>query len=451
MTSSKGKRITLLLFCVSLSALWSYSIREHSRHEIRMTDFGVIYYASRSALHHQDPYDAAAVLREFRAGGSKFPADSSASKAVQTVVTNCINLPTTLFLAIPLALLPWSAAQNLWMILIAALLFLSAYLTWDLAEDHAPLLAGCMFAFMLADCELLLTVGNSAGIAVTSCVIAACCFLKARHAWVGILLLAVSLVIKPHDSGFVWLYFLLAGGALRKRALQTLAVVVLISLLATIWIMPSSPHWINELHNNIAAERVPGGVSDPSMSGALSKSVGQLVDLQVPLSLFQNAPHFYNPASYLIDGVLILAWAIAVLRKRISLHNARLALAAIAALSLLPVYHWTHDAKLIMLAVPACVMLWSTQAPLRWVALLLTSAAIFVTADLPLAVLSLLAKKLPISTATVSGKLTILFFLRPAPLILLALGCFYLWAFLRDKPVPTGNTHHNGATSPDAA
>ena len=46
----------------------------------------------------------------------------------------------------------------------------------------------------------------------------------------GILCMAVSLAIKPHDSGLVWFYFLLAGGVYRKRALQTLAVTVLLAL-----------------------------------------------------------------------------------------------------------------------------------------------------------------------------------------------------------------------------
>ncbi len=45
-----------------------------------------------------------------------------------------------------------------------------------------------------------------------------------RCVWVGILCLAVSLAIKPHDGGLVWLYFILAGGAFRKRALQSLVV-----------------------------------------------------------------------------------------------------------------------------------------------------------------------------------------------------------------------------------
>jgi len=36
--------------------------------------------------------------------------------------------------------------------------------------------------------------------------------------------LRVSVAIKPHDAGLVWLYFLLAGGVYRKRALQTLLV-----------------------------------------------------------------------------------------------------------------------------------------------------------------------------------------------------------------------------------
>ncbi len=125
-----------------------------------------------------------------------------------------------------------------------------------------------------------------------------------------------------------------------------------------------------------------------------------------------------------------------------------MALATIAVLTLLPVYHWTHDAKLLLLTLPACALLWAGRGAAGWVAVILTGAAIFVTSDLPLAVLSLIDKSLSVSASTLGGKLAIILFLRPAPLILLALGCFYLWAFLRYSPPFGSDVQDDAANEP---
>jgi len=79
---------------------------------------------------------------------------------------------------------------------------------------------GALIGFFLANCELLIVLGNMAGVAIGLCVVAVWCFLRERYVAAGIFCLAISLAIKPHDSGLVWLYFLLAGGIYRRRALQ---------------------------------------------------------------------------------------------------------------------------------------------------------------------------------------------------------------------------------------
>jgi hypothetical protein len=69
-------------------------------------------------------------------------------------------------------------------------------------------------------------------------------------------------------------------------------------------------------------------------------------------------PRIYNPGSCFAGGTLVLAWAIITLKSR-SRPNPGLALAAIAAISMLPAYHRQQDLKLLLLAVPACALLWS--------------------------------------------------------------------------------------------
>jgi hypothetical protein len=443
------KEIVLLLLCVSIPCTFSYISRRAAGGQILMVDFGALYYGARCALRHTDPYDPGPVLREFEKDGGRFSPSASDEGMDQIVVTRIDNLPTAMFLVIPIAFLPWSVAQNVWMILMAGLLVTAAILTWDLGAGAAPLLWAGLAGFMLAECDLLFKGGNVAGIVVGFCVIAAWCFLNERYAWAGVVLLAASLVLKPHDSGFVWLYFLLAGGALRKRALQTLAATGVLAGCAALWIVPVSPHWLSEMHRNLEFLLAHGGASDPGPAGMSSYAAGVIIDLQSLFSFVKDNPHFYNPLAWLIAGLPILALCVSAVRKPISPQGTRLALAAISALSLLPVYHRINDACILLLALPACAMLWKQRAPQRWMALGLTSAGILFTASTPLAFLAVNYQAIAAFASRLPGRLPAAIILRPTPVVLLAMGCFYLWAYFRH--VPAREEEFSAAAAPVAA
>lgn len=441
------KRIAVLLICVALSLLWSNARRAASHDGITMADFGGIYVGSRCVLHHHDPYDPNAALQEFKSEGGVFPAkDPALEKIIPIVITVGVNLPTALFLVAPLAMLSWAAAQALWILLTVALLLVAGYLMWSLSGRAAPVLSGVLISIMLLNCEQLLMVGNVAGIAVSLCVIAAWCFLRNRYVVAGIVLLALSLALKPHDSGFVWLYFLLAGGAMRKRALQVLAVAGIIGILAAIWIAPSSPHWIQELHaNHVAVSRV-GSTSDPAITGITSGKVGSILDLQAALSVWVKNPHTYNLISFLVVGVAIAVWLVPVLRRQRTQESHLLAIAAISVLTLLPVYHRPYDAKLLLLTVPACAMLWAQGGIRKWLALTFTLGGVLFTSEVPLAILILCCKGAGLSPGFPIGK-TVIVLLVP-PFAVLSMGCFYLWAFARYVPSPPRCLEHDANRGP---
>ncbi len=84
-------------------------------------------------------------------------------------------------------------------------LILAALLMWNVASEHAPLISGVLIGFFLANSVGLLFQGNVAGIVVSLCMIAAWCFFRNKFVLVGVLCLATSLAIKPHDSGLVQL------------------------------------------------------------------------------------------------------------------------------------------------------------------------------------------------------------------------------------------------------
>jgi len=436
MTRAGWKEIAVLLVCVSIPCYIACGFRQEFGKQILMVDFGEIYYGARCAIHHCDPYDPTSMLHEFRADGGHFSDKLGPAQAEvdQIVVTRTDNLPTALFLAVPIALLPWNLAQNFWMIFTAALLIAAAFLTWDLGAGAAPIIWVALAGFMLANSHLLFQRGNVAGVVESLCIIAVWCFLKERHAWAGVLLLGISLVLKPHDSGLVWLYFLLAGGALRKRALQTLAVTGILAICAVLWIKPISPHWTAEMHQNLDFLLAHGGASDPGPDGIGAGTSAAIIDMQGALSFFEDDPRFYNPVSYLTCGILLLVWGLKVLRSHVSMESARLALAAVSALSLLPVYHRPYDAIILLLALPACAMLWKEPGLKRWFALGLTSGGILITGTTPLFLLYENARVLTAFAARFPGRLPIVLVLRPVPFVLLAMGCFYLWLFLRYTP-----------------
>lgn len=435
MTGSNRRRILVLVACALLPTLLSYAIRRGFQGDMPMPDFGGIYFATRCALHGDDPFNRNAYMEELKIDNPGFLDGLLKVEKLTGSPTVLVYPPTTLLAAIPLAVLPWALAQNLFTIVSAGLLMAAALLIWDLGEKYAPRLRGLLAGFVVLNSLLIFLHGNPAGLTAGFCIVAAWCFLKRRYQPPGVLLLGLSLAIKPHDAALVWLYFLLAGGALRKRALQALVAAGLLVVCAVVWIVPVAPHWLGELRNNVSSLSAPGHINDPGPSPLSKRNFGPIIDLQSGLSVFNNDPHFYNPVSYVIGGSLILVWALTVLRKRCTLENSLLALATISLLSLLPVYHRTNDAKLLLVTIPACAMLWESGGTKRWIAVCMTSAAILVTSDFPIVSLVLLTRNLHVSTATLAGKLTLLL-LQPAPVVLLAAGCFFLWAFIRYNPPP---------------
>jgi hypothetical protein len=390
-------------------------------------DFRAVYYGTRCLIQHHNPYKVSELEAVYRSEGGERPSETIQARQA---VTLFVNMPTTLIFTVPFAFLPWGPAHVLWMTFTACVLILAALLMWNLGARYAPNVTLILICFLLANCEEIFCTGNTAGIAVSLCVVAVWCFFEQRFLWAGILCLAVSLAIKPHNAGLVWLYLLLAGAPYRKRALQSLLITAVLGLSAFLWLSHVAPHWVSDWQSNLSAISAPGGINEPGPASLNGGSASTVVDLQAAISIFRDDPRFYNPISYLLCGALLLALMARALRSRFSLPNAWLALAAVTALTMLVTYHRPWDAKLLLLAIPACAMLWAEGGPARWPALLITAAGLVFTADIPLAILSILAKNLHIGTAGILGKMLTVLLIRPASLILLLLAIFYLWMYL---------------------
>jgi uncharacterized membrane protein len=156
-----------------------------------------------------------------------------------------------------------------------------------------------------------------------------------------------------------------------------------------------------------------------------------VIDLQAAISIFRDDPRIYNPASYIVCGALLLAWAVRTLRSSFSAARAWIALAGIVPLTMLITYHRPWDAKLLMLTIPACALLWAEGGRIARIALLVNSLALLLTADITLAILSDVANKLHVDTASIFGQMLTVVLIRSTSLSLLAMSIFYLWVYLR--------------------
>lgn len=424
--NAKFDGLVLLLFGALMFLLLGLGWEHISK--IAMGDFKVAYYSAKCLLQNGDPYNAGDVERVYYAEGRE---SSEAPVRDRTIMTRYFYLPNAFVFTVPFAMLGYDAGHIVWMCVSAMSLILAGLLMWDIGSEYAPVVAGSLIGFLLTNSVWMFMIGNSAAIAIGFCVIGVWCFLRERFVYAGILCFALSLVLKPHDTGFIWLYFLLAGGLYRKRAFQTLVVTVALSLPALGWVVHVSPHWLGEMHLNMSAfsTQVDGNAAGTiSISGG---SADSLVQMQSVLSVFWKNPRIYNTATYVICGALLLIWALSVLRSRITPERSMLAIAAIAPLSILPVYHWQHDAKLFLLTVPACAMLWAGGGVLGRLALLVTAGGDVLIGDIPQTLLGLIAGKMQLTANDLIGKLLTVVLTRSASLGLLMVGVFYLYVYVR--------------------
>ncbi len=434
MTKARIAILILLSVCSAISAMWGFAIERSARGII--VDFKIDYYGARCLVQSRDPYNKDQVKSVYLADTARH--SSTELNEIPRVVTQQVYFPTAYFCVAPFAFLQSSLAYLLWSAFTVGTITIAAFLVWTLAQEYAPNAAFYLVALVLVNCGIVFAGGNPAGLAIGLCLVAVWCFVKEKYAYVGVFCLALSLQLKPHDTGLVWLYFLLAGGAHRKRALQTLALAVALALPALLWIFHVSPHWMQELSANLAITLSPGEINDPVTSSISKSGAGTIIDLQTLISVFCNDPRLYN-IPRLHDLRISSAWLDDCYRTVSPFVIERLlALAIIAPLSMLPVYHRPHDAILLILTIPACTMLLAEGRWLGRIGLLLNSLAVLITSAIPLGMLSILTRDLHAPAVSPPVKALVILFARPIPIILLALVSFYLWVFVRRFPRSLG-------------
>lgn len=411
-SSNDGVYVIFLGACVILLLALSLMLKPS---QSTAKDFRVVYFPAKALLAGLDPYNPDHVLQTVHLAGEDASIAEPVSREIQA---RYVYPPTAFAVTLPFALLPWRAASVLWMAASTFGLILSAFLAWDLSREHAPTASAILIAYLLANSEVVLVLSNPSALAISLAVTGTWCLLKGRQSWLGLILFALSLCLKPQDAGLIWCFFLFTSPALRRRSLQIAIVTVALSIPMLLWVWHVSPHWSAQLHANYVALSTPGGPADP---GPLDPD-SELVNLQVPFSRVKDAPGFYSPLSYLVGGFLLAAWALLASRSHSLRETHLLSLATVVPLSLLPLYHHFYDTKLLLLCIPGFAVLWSTQQPQRWTALALNLAALIVTGDLSHTILN--RNHLGGLAQSFAPNLPVLL----APAALGALGAFNLWA-----------------------
>ena len=421
---NRSVAVVILLVSIVIFVVMGRSLQRNSPQGL--LDFKVLYYGASCLVHHCDPYEVGDLTHFFLKSGGNLPTDPP---IVQHVVTSYVYLPTAFLITVPFSLLPWGVSHVLWTALTVFFFGLSAFLVWAVCPRDAPVMSAVLIGFVVAGSEIVFAGGNAVGFAVSLCAIAAWSFYREKCAAAGVLFLTISLLLKPQDAGLVWLYFLLAGGSYRKRALQTLALTAVLTLGSVLWVTHLVPGWLHEQRDAFTALSTHGEMDDPGPGSTIDRTPGMVIDLQAVISIFHNEPSVYDPIAYLMAGLFLLPWSVKTLGSRRSYEDTWLALAAVSAISMLVAYHKPYDAKLLILSVPACVMLWMSGDRKGRIALAITAITFILSADVPLAIIVILSRNTQFGTG-IFDKLLRVLVTRPATIALIVMACFYLWMFL---------------------
>ncbi len=410
---------------LALVAALAFTVRGYhdEREALHFRDFKQPYSSARCLLTHCDPYSEPATHAAFLA------ASGPDNDKIVFDPYSALYPPFSLVVLTPIAALPYPLAHAVWEGLLAAAFSLAVLLTADLCVTAgvwvAPVLLLAAFAF---SSTILLMLGQISGVVIALLVIAFTCVLRERLPWLAVACLFLAVMLKPHDAGLPLLYLLFAGPRWRRAFGAVAALSILCVGGSLLWFAhaPGTAHWLAELGANLHGNASAGSVNNPAPGHIQAVN---LTDLESLLAAARDNAPFYNRAAYLLAALLLAAWAVPVARLRNTFEKHLLAIAAIACLALLPIYHRQYDTRILLLAFPAIAWLLAQKGHRVWGSLgfaLLTLATLLTAHQFINR--ALLHQQAAIEHA---GALKTLLLYRPMPEILVVLFLYFLGSLLR--------------------
>ncbi|MGH9496277.1 MAG: glycosyltransferase family 87 protein [Candidatus Sulfotelmatobacter sp.] len=251
----------------------------------------------------------------------------------------------------PVAALPWRTARVVWIVL----LMISVGATiWALARAAGlgsnlgstnnlrtlTFIAACL---ALAPFQTDLASGNTSVLVIALCALAIWAARSQRDTTAAVLF-GAACAVKPQLGAFLVLYYLVQ----RRWRLFTMAVATTLALNLIAIVRLRGTSWVQDyLHN------ARGFVSDNPIDDFTTANPARfaLINLQVPFFSITGSAKSANWLSFGVVFILVCVWIYWVIRNGEHVPEF-LALGAISAVALLPVYHRFYDASL--LAIPLC-------------------------------------------------------------------------------------------------
>jgi hypothetical protein len=310
--------------------------------EMGWNDFTGPYVAARAWMQGSPPYQAANLVRIWTSlGGEPIGIPASTHDPFQV---RPIYPPTTLALVAPFAILPWRLAMVAWMLAeIASVVVLAIMLASVLAlpsTNWKLLFVAAVLA--LAPFHTGIGRANPAVFSVTLAGLAGWASLRRRSALAG-LLLAISLCLKPPLGGALLLYYLLIRRDKRLGA-YCLATTAFVTVVALGWLGMHGNHWWTDLSANLRLLDVPGTTDDFTSANPLRFT---MINLQVLLFAIFPSVRVAQVAAYALSGALAAAFLF--LARSRNATTELLEASTVAVLSLLPIYHRSYEAAVLVL------------------------------------------------------------------------------------------------------
>jgi len=337
----------MLLSCFAFIAKGYHD--EHAALHFR--DFKQPYASARCLLHGCNPYSETDTLHEFLLAGGRND-DAQVFRPYSALYP-----PFSFALLTPVAALSYHTAHFVWFWTIGLLFSAAALLAADLCLGVGVSWANAfVLAVFTATSTVLLMLGQISGPVIALLVIGFWCLLRERLTWVAVITLTIALALKPHDSALLVCYLLFAGPRWRKAFLATAVLTAIIVVGGTLWCahQPASAHWLADLSANLKGNAGAHGANDPTRG---SIEAPYMANLQPLIAAEDSNEKVYNLAAQALTLLLLAAWAVPAWRMPNSMHKHILAIASMACIMLLPIYHRQYDTRVLLLVFPAVALL----------------------------------------------------------------------------------------------
>ena len=389
---------------------------------VRMRDFVTPYTGARCLLVHCNPYDLQQVKDEFRAAGGR------ESDHAPWLWEPPVYPPSSLVVLLPAALFTFHVASSLWFGF-SLFFFSAALLATTLLVEHSYrswailLVAGLLATRLVGE---LIGIGQPSALALGMGILALYLLLNGRFRPVAIILLGVGLALKPQLAGVIFLLLVLRRQT-RRPAIVSAILAFILMLVGVVWLQvtPASKSWLHDYKAQISSS-VTEGVNNPSWN---LQHAHRMLNLQASFAAAFDSPAIYDTLAWLLSLLLFAMCANAYRKNSDSRELTMPAMAAIVCIGLLPVYHREYDIPILMLTFPTLLSLVAHRAKIG-VAALVLSIPLLYSPFRPLGFMQHFGSAAFLVKIIPFGRLRVLLFGRPQPLVILCLAVLYTFALI---------------------